>query len=401
MSSFTPRVLHLSDAAQVSETMKNIGVDPAGVARMVGRAQWLNILIADVPCAAANILKQEMLAIGADAAVARGSVACSCSHTDVLLMATLKQFSQLVERLQCQPFGLANLASELRQLLASTPTGTSVLKGKDCCLRLDRPQVMAVLNVTPDSFYDGGRSYSVDAALRQAEQQIADGADIVDIGGESTRPGAPSVDADTELKRIMPVIEAVRSNFPIPISVDTNKAMVAARAIEAGANFINDISGLMFDAQMSEVVAACGAGLFVMHTRGCPEVMQRNTDYADLLGDVIASLRMSLEIARDAGIAGDKIAVDPGIGFGKSVAGNLEILRRLGELQCLGCPILLGTSRKSFIGTVLHQEQPQQRLFGSVATAVVGLNNGARLFRVHDVAATRQALDMAWAVGGS
>jgi dihydropteroate synthase len=401
MSSFTLRVLHLSNVEQVHETMKNIGVDPVGITRMVGKAQWSNILVSDLSCVAANILKQEMLAIGADAAVARGTVSCSRKHTDVLLMATLKQFAQLIERLPCQPFGLSNLASELQHLLAVSVHRPQALRGKDCYLNLDRPQVMAVLNVTPDSFYDGGKSYSVDTALLQAEQQIADGADIIDIGGESTRPGAPLVDVDTELERIIPVVNAVRSSFSIPVSVDTNKAAVAARAIEAGANFINDISGLTFDAKMAEVVADSGAGLFVMHTRGCPEVMQRNTLYADLLGDIVASLSMSLEMAHAAGIAADKLAVDPGIGFGKSVAGNLEILRRLSELQCLGHPILLGTSRKSFIGKVLQQQQPQQRLFGSVGSAVVGFNNGAQLFRVHDVAPTRQALDMAWAVFGS
>lgn len=401
MSSFALRVLNLSNADQVREAMKNIGVDPAGVIRMVGKAQWLNVLVADVPCAAANILKQEMLAIGADAAVARGSVACSRKHTDVLLMANLKQFAQLVERLPSQPFGLSQLANSLQQLLTVPATVAPVLKGKDCCLHLDRPRIMAVLNVTPDSFFDGGNSYSVDDALRQVEQQIADGADIIDIGGESTRPGAPSIDVATELERIIPVVKAVRNNYSIPVSIDTNKAMVAARAIEAGANFINDISGLMFDAHLAKVVADSGAGLFVMHTRGRPEVMQQDTDYADLLGDIIASLRMSLEIAHAAGIDSDKLAVDPGIGFGKSVAGNLAILRRLSELKCLGCPVLLGTSRKSFIGKILRQEQPQQRLIGSLATVVLGLSNGAQLFRVHDVAETRQALDMAWAVCAS
>ncbi|MDY0190110.1 MAG: dihydropteroate synthase [Desulfuromonas sp.] len=401
MSRFALRVLQLSNADQVQETMKKIGVDSAGIARMADKAQWVNILVANLPCGAANILKQEMLAIGADAAVARGTVTCSLKHTDVLLMATLKQFAQLIERLPCQPFGLPDLAIELQQLLATAVSRPKLLQGKDCCLNLDRPQVMAVLNVTPDSFYDGGKSFSVDSALLQVEQQIADGADIIDIGGESTRPGAPLVDVDTELERIIPVVNAVRSSFSIPISVDTNKATVAARAIEAGANFINDISGLTFDTKMAEVVADSGAGLFVMHTRGCPEVMQRNTVYADLIGDIISSLSLSLQTAHEAGIATDKLAVDPGIGFGKSVAGNLEILRRLSELQCLGCPILLGTSRKSFIGELLHQPQPQQRLFGSVGSAVVGFNNGAQLFRVHDVAPTRQALDIAWSVCAS
>lgn len=400
MSCFSPRVLNLATATQVRETMIAVGVDPAGVARMVDKAQWLNILVEDVPCAAANILKQEMLAVGADAAVARGTVACSCRTTDLLLMASLKQFGRLIERLTAQPFGLGGLAAELQQLLELENNSPDCLCGRDCRLQLDRPRLMGVINVTPDSFYDGGRSFGVDTALRQAEQQVADGVDLLDIGGESTRPGAAAVSAEIELERVIPVVEVLRSNFSIPISVDTNKSSVAAAAVAAGANFINDISGLMFDERMADVAAASGAGVFVMHTRGRPEVMQQDTDYDDLMGEITAGLRLSLQRARAAGVAQNKLAVDPGIGFGKSVAGNLEILRQLSQLRCLACPILLGTSRKSFIGAVLGQPQAQQRLYGSLSTLTIGLVNGARLFRVHDVAPSRQSLDMAWAVCG-
>ena len=398
MPEFALRVLELTTPAQVRTVLDDIGVDPAGVARMVGKAQSLNVLLESVSCVAANILKQEMLAIGADAAVARGTVACSLECTDVLLMASIKQFGQLLQRLPHQPFGLPRLAQQLGEIIACQQQSPQLLRGRNCCLKLNRPQVMAVVNVTPDSFYDGGKNSTVDTALRLAQQYVADGADILDIGGESTRPGAVLVNCQQELERTIPVVEAVRANFDIPISIDTSKAVVAAAAMNSGANFINDVSGLMFDAGMALVAKNSGAGLFLMHTRGRSDVMQQDTHYDDLLATVIGSLRQSIQLASAAGIELDSIAVDPGIGFGKSVDGNLQLMNRLGELRCLGCPVLVGTSRKSFIGSVLDQKTADQRLLGSLASIAVAVANGVQLFRVHDVAQSRQVLDMAWAI---
>lgn len=398
MSRFDLRVLDLKTEAQVVSAMTALGVDPVGIQRMTAKAQSLNVLIEAVPCGAANIIKQEMLSLGADAAVARGSVTCSRPQTDVLLMGTIKQLRALAKRLPCQPFGLATLSQLLDDLLTHYRESPTYLEGKGCRLELSRPQVMGIINVTPDSFYDGGECVNVDDALRQAEQQVLAGADILDIGGESTRPGSMSVDAQVESDRVVPVVKAIRDRFAIPISVDTTKASVAQDVMDCGANFINDISGLTFDPTMAEVVAQCGAGLFVMHTRGRPDVMQRNTQYNDLVAEVISSLRFSINLAIEAGVSPHKISVDPGIGFGKSVAGNLEILTHLSELRGLGYPILLGTSRKSFIGNILNQPQPEQRLNGSLATVSVAVTRGAQIFRVHDVEATRHVADMAWAM---
>lgn len=382
-------------------TLQALGVDPAGILRMVEKGQGLNIVLQQVPCAAANIIKQEMLAIGADAAVARGTVACRLAATDVLLMGTLKQYRRLIGRLPQQPFGLSGLASELQEVIDRQLSAPAVLRGKNCCLDLARPQVMGIINVTPDSFYDGGVAIDVDAALRQAELQIEAGADLLDIGGESTRPGSVGVTAQVELQRVLPAVKALLQNFDVPLSIDTTKATVAAAALECGADFINDISGLTFDPEMAGVVAAQAAGLFVMHTRGRPAVMQQQTDYNDLMAEIVSSLRAAIERARHAGISADHLAIDPGIGFGKSVAGNLHILRHLSELRCLGAAVLLGTSRKSFIGKVLQLPDSQQRLYGSLATVALGVANGAQIFRVHDVAATRQVVDMAWAIAQS
>lgn len=225
-----------------------------------------------------------------------------------------------------------------------------------------------------------------------------EGASLIDVGGESTRPGAPSVTVAEELDRVIPVIEALRRELTLPLSIDTSKSAVAAAAIAAGVEFVNDISGLTFDSKMAGVIADSGAGLIVMHTRGGPEVMQRDTHYDDVVTNVVAALRCSVDRAEKAGVAGDKVAIDPGIGFGKDVVGNLELLRRVAALADLGRPIMLGTSRKSFIGRVLAQNDPGDRLAGTLATIALGFAGGARLFRVHDVAAAYQAALMAQAV---
>jgi len=283
--------------------------------------------------------------------------------------------------------------------LISSPTGPPLsLDGVCCSLLLDRPYIMGILNVTPDSFSDGGRFVDLEQALDHARRMAAEGADIIDIGGESTRPGALQVSAQEELDRVLPVVEALVKELDLPLSIDTSKSAVAREAIAAGADFINDVSGFTFDAQMSGTVADSGAGVFVMHTSGRPEVMQQNTRYADIVAEVAAGLRKSIELAVSAGVARNKIAIDPGIGFGKNVAGNLELLRCTAVLADLGSPVLLGTSRKSFIGKVLGQDLACDRLAGTLATIALGYAGGARLFRVHDVAAARQAARMAMAV---
>jgi len=283
-------------------------------------------------------------------------------------------------------------------LISSPETSPLSLDGVRRSLFIDRPYIMGILNVTPDSFSDGGCFFDLGQALDHARRMAAEGADIIDIGGESTRPGARQISAQEELDRVLPVVEALVKELDLPLSIDTSKSAVAREAIAAGVDFINDISGLTFDAQMSGTVADSGAGVFVMHTSGRPEVMQQNTRYADIVAEVVAGLRKSIELAMSAGVARNKIAIDPGIGFGKDVAGNLELLRCTAVLTELGQPVLLGTSRKSFIGKVLGQDLACDRLAGTLATIALGYAGGARLFRVHDVAAARQAARMAMAV---
>jgi len=282
--------------------------------------------------------------------------------------------------------------------MPDSPILPPVLRGSGYSLPLDRPRIMGILNVTPDSFSDGGRYQMQDAALKRAEEMVAEGVDLIDIGGESTRPGAPEIPLDEELARVIPIVAALRRNLDLPLSIDTTKSEVAAAALEAGADFINDVSGLSFDPMIAQVVAKHRAGLFLMHTRGRPAEMQNHTTYHDLLAEIIASLRRSTELALAAGVPRDGIAVDPGIGFGKDLQGNLQILQRLNELQCLDFPILLGTSRKGFIGQVLQLPTPLERLYGSLATIALGVNSGVRIFRVHDVRASREVALMSWAI---
>ncbi|ACM21765.1 dihydropteroate synthase [Geotalea daltonii FRC-32] len=262
-----------------------------------------------------------------------------------------------------------------------------------------RPCVMGILNVTPDSFSDGNSFFSYEKAVARALEMEAQGADIIDIGGESTRPNAPPVSEQEELNRVIPVVEALAGRLKIPISIDTYKASVAEAALAAGAEIINDISGLTFDSRMAEVVASAGAGLIVMHTRGTPQEMQLNTTYGDIIAEVSAALRSSLKLAEDAGIPAGRIIIDPGVGFGKDMEGNLEIIRRLSEFSELGRPVLLAASRKTFIGKITGKE-PAERLFGTAAVVAVAIYNGAALVRVHDVLEMRDVADMAGALYG-
>lgn len=273
-----------------------------------------------------------------------------------------------------------------------------VLQGRGHSLDISVPRIMAILNVTPDSFFDGGRFLKQDDAIKQALKLVGEGADIIDVGGESTRPGAQAVSDQEEMERVIPVLEALHREVDIPLSVDTYKSRVAAAALTAGASFINDISGLQFDERMLEVVSSARAGLFLMHTRGRPWEMQNDTRYDDVLEELKCFFSRQLEKAFSGGISRKRIAIDPGIGFGKGTEGNLKVLHGLESLQSLGVPVLLGTSRKSFVGKILDKSDAQERLYGSLATIALGVQAGARIFRVHDVAASRDAALTAWAI---
>lgn len=267
-------------------------------------------------------------------------------------------------------------------------------------LAMDRPRIMGILNVTPDSFSDGGRFLGTGAALTQARALALAGAEILDIGGESTRPGAGDVPVKAEIARTVPVIaELVAGGLATPISIDTRKVEVARAALAAGAAMVNDVSALTFDPAMAGMAAAADVPVVLMHSLGSPRTMQDDPRYDDVLMDVFDALAARIEAVVEAGVSRERIVIDPGIGFGKTVTHNLALIRGISLFHALGLPLLLGASRKRFIGTIGGEPVPDQRLAGSLAVALAGVAQGVQLLRVHDVAETRQALALWRAIG--
>lgn len=260
-----------------------------------------------------------------------------------------------------------------------------------------RTLIMGILNVTPDSFSDGGLHYNLEDAVAQALKMVEEGADIIDIGGESTRPGSEPVPLEEELRRVIPVIKAIREESDTPISIDTYKAEVAEEALIAGADLINDISALRFDEELKDLAAKYQIPVVLMHMQGTPKTMQENPTYTDVVAEISAFFKERIAEACEAGIAEENIILDPGIGFGKRLEHNLEILRRLADFKSLGRPILLGTSRKSFIGQIT-KTPVGERLEGTIASTVIGIMNGADIVRVHDVRQVKRAAEIADAI---
>ncbi|WFP51624.1 dihydropteroate synthase [Methylomonas sp. EFPC3] len=262
-----------------------------------------------------------------------------------------------------------------------------------------RPQLMGILNVTPDSFSDGGKFTGVAAAVSQAEKMIAEGADIIDVGGESTRPGSDPVTAEEQIRRVVPAIRAIRQLDPtLRISIDTMSSQVAAAARDAGADIINDVSAGQGDSDMLAFAARSGMPIILMHMQGEPKTMQENPCYENVVEEVAAALQQRIDAALNAGIAAQNIAIDPGIGFGKRKQDNLQLLAHLQRFVAMGYPVLLGASRKRFMGNICNVEQPAELVTATAVTTALGVMAGVRMFRVHDVKANRQAIDVAWAI---
>lgn len=376
---FNARNITVLNKAEALREIEKTGADRGGSTLMAAKAVHRLIKLSGLKPKQANILKQEMLSKGGEAAVSRGVVDNSVEYTDVLLMGTVRQYEAVIKKLKFQPFGLAALADEVKEVLNNLEgrrTRKLDCRGKVLSLG-ERTLIMGILNVTPDSFSDGGRFNDLDRALEHARRLVADGADIIDLGGESTRPGHTPVGLEEELRRVMPVLELLVKEIEVPISVDTFKAEVARQALEMGAHIINDQWALRADPEMASVAARYDAPVIIMHN-------QQGTDYQELMGDMVRYFRESIAIAEQSGLSREKIIIDPGIGFGKTLEQNLETMRRLRELGCLGLPVLLGTSRKSLIAKTLNLP-PEQRAEGTAATVTLGITHGADIVRVHDV----------------
>ena len=385
------QIIKINNLEESLSIFQKIGVDSYGIEAMASKTLNINILLKDKSCKVANIIKQEMLSIGGDAAVARGSVACSIPSTDILIMGTLKQISALINKIEKQPFGLKSIAENISEILKNSGQKEYILKTSQREIVLGKKTiVMGILNVTPDSFSDGGLFCNSQTAVDRAMQMIGEGADIIDIGGESSRPGAKPVDAKTELARVIPIIEKLVQKTKTTVSIDTTKAKVAKIALAAGAEIVNDISALNGDKKMAGIVRSAGAALILMHMRGNPQSMQKdNLVYDDLMGEITSYLKTSIEKAMKAGIDKKSLVIDPGIGFGKTVYDNYKIIKNLAELKGLGFPIMIGPSRKSFIGKVIGGE-PHERVEGTAAAITAAIINGAQIVRVHDVAAMKK-----------
>lgn len=380
--------MSIRESGEIARELAKVGVDPRGIERLVPKGTVRLIKVRGLPAAAAHILKQTMLSIGGDVGVSYDSLTMRNATTDAMILGSETHFRRLIENLKPQPLNLRDLSEEIERTLARfntrhfrVPVGQA---GSPSHLKVGgRTLLMGIVNVTPDSFSDGGEFLGLDQAVERCFQLADEGADIIDVGGESSRPGSEGVSADEELRRVMPVFERISGKVGVPISIDTVKPQVVREAAAAGASLVNDISGLR-DEKMVAAVAETGAAVIIMHMKGTPRTMQENPQYDDLMEEITDFLADRMEAAIRGGVPEDKILVDPGIGFGKTAEDNYRAIARLEELRCLGRPIVVGPSRKSFIGKVV-KGSPRERVFGTAAAVALCIQHGADIVRAHDV----------------
>lgn len=386
------RVLQAEGLAAVARELERTDSEPEGVALISRKGLVQLVRVDEVSLKAAPLLKQELLAVGGDAAQAKGIADHSVQRSTVVLAATAGEYQRVLPKLDRQPFRLPELGRAVEIALRNFGHhAPRTIRGAHRSMTVgDRPRTMGVVNVTPDSFSDGGQFLDPTSAIAQAEKLIAEGADVLDVGAESTRPGAHPVPPEVEWMRLEPVLKGL-SNSKVPISIDTRHAEVARQAIAAGADWVNDVGGLR-DPEMRKAVAETGAAVVVMHMRGEPPTMQAEIGYHDVRDEVYGALADATSLAILEGIAAEKILIDPGLGFGKTGEQSLELLDHVGEFRSLGFPVLVGASRKSFLGTATGGAPVTDRRDASVAAAVLAAVRGAELVRVHDVQPTVRAL---------
>ncbi len=390
---FKTRVLSDFNQSEVEIMMDKMGVEPAGIDIMKPKSVYRLIYAEGLDPRAANIVKQEFLSAGGEAALSWEALNLSEKESKIMMMGTLSHYRRTCKKLRMQPFDLDKLADEVQDSIRYYDEPRELPWHPDSC------QVMGILNITPDSFYDGGEYDAVDKAVERAVEMEKKGADIIDIGGESTRPGSERVSLEEEKERVLPVIEEVSKKVDSLISIDTYKPEIAESAVDSGADIVNDIFGLRKEG-MAEKIAELDVPVIIMHMQGTPRNMQKNPEYDDVINDISEFFVERIKHAEESGIKKENIILDPGIGFGKKLEHNLEILKRLDEFNSLGHPVLLGASRKSFLKGVLDKEV-DERLYGSLAVAADAVGKDVSILRAHDVEETVDVVRTIEAVKGA
>ncbi len=401
MMNFNARIIEVYEAGNTVQKMQELKVHPGGYDIMSPKFRYFQMNLEQVDNRAAAIIKQEILSLGGEAVISEEVSRFEMGSSPILLLGTEKIFLKLIQKLDSYsfPYGLKEISKEIQQTIENYKTDSFKITFADGSSwdTSQKTYLMGILNVTPDSFSDGAQFFSKESALRRAEEMLKEGADIIDIGGESTRPYSMPVAPEEEIRRVIPIIKMIKEKLQAKVSIDTYKEEVAKEAIEVGADMINDISGFTFDQRMASFTAMKKVPVVLMHIKGKPATMQDNPQYDNLMSEIVAFLRNSIKRADEAGVESDKIIIDPGIGFGKKVEHNLEILKNLKTLKSLGHPILMGLSRKSFIGHIL-QSDTSERLEGGLAAAGIAILNGTSILRVHDVKEFAKAARVADAI---
>ncbi len=387
-------VVYINKQSEARSILGEIGSDLGSYPYMIPKAVHRCIKLKNISGPAANIIKQEMLSRGGEAAISREAIV-DRSKTDVLLMGTLRQYELLIDKLHKQSLGLGKLAIEIKNLLDNLESQSKIIElanGKE--LEIGKKTIiMGILNITPDSFSDGGKYLEPARAVARAGEMLEQGADIIDIGGASSRPDSVMIDEEEELKRILPVVKSLASQGTI-ISVDTCRAAVAKAALDNGAHIINDIGNLKIDTNMQPVVTEKQATVILMHNR---LQINQGQAYEDIISDIVCEIQESVELLENSGLARNKIIIDPGIGFGKSPDENLYIIKQISAFKSMGFPVLVGISRKSFMGRILNLDV-DERLESSLGLMAVSIMNGADIVRVHDVKESQRVAQIVDAV---
>lgn len=379
---------------QIKKELEDIGVAPEAYSNFLKKSEYHIVKLNELSLAQANIFKQIALICGADVAIPKDAYFVSKKRKfSVLLFANSREIEKIIDRLNEQPW-MVKIITPLSEILktASNP----ILNFGEDQIEFDRTYIMGIINLSPDSFYSGSRYTTVSTIRKIFEEMVQNGADFIDIGAESTRPGAKMLSVEEEIARLKPVLPSITKNTKIPISVDTYKAEVAKYALDHGAKIINDVSGFGFgrlNKKLAQTIAQYKAGVVIMHIQGTPATMQINPHYNNLMSEIHKYLRIRIDFALNNGIDLKKIIIDPGLGFGKTVKDNYEIIKRLAELTVFQRPILVGHSRKSFIGVPFNLP-PEERLEGTLAVQALLIKNGASIIRVHDVAEAKKVAQL-------